>query len=170
MTLVDPKYIYRVEIDPNPIYPSISQLNISKILQYLKLNKKMPLELLSSEKEFYLGDPYVILNLLNQIRIVFSSEQSFNKSLSSKLVVTKLRSGESFSPKSIALNSSVNSIKYNELKNKENKGRSLSKKSFDGGSKKVCKVNGVDHSVNPVSILDKQQREQFLMKQKHFFD
>lgn len=39
MSIIDQKYVYNVNIDPNPIYSSISQLNIAKIMQYLKSKK-----------------------------------------------------------------------------------------------------------------------------------
>lgn len=39
MSTIDSKYIYQVDIDPNPIYPPIAQANIAKIMTYLKNSK-----------------------------------------------------------------------------------------------------------------------------------
>ena len=151
MVFVDSKYIHRVNIDPNPIYKSISILNITKILAYLKQNSKMPLDYLLSEKEISEGNRDVILNLLLQIKNTYKKEQSINKSLNSNAFEK--------SP----LQNSMNSIKFNELKNKEINLKGI----IDN---KVCRVNGVDHSKSPFFALNRNERERMLLKKESFFN
>lgn len=85
-----------------------------------------------------------------------------NKFLSSPTEIKELSFTESFSN---------NNYKYNELKNKEK--FDYQSKNIPQDSKllesKLCKVNGVDHSNSPFSILSQQQREIFLMSKDKFF-
>lgn len=129
----------------------------------------MPNYFLNSEKEFHLGNPYVILNLLNQIKCVFKNEESFSRSLSKKLANSResLNFNNSNNNTNNYLSNSTNSIKYNELKNKE-KTDSFNK--YNINNIKVCKVNGTDHSSTPYYPLNKDDRDNYLMNKENFFN
>lgn len=136
--------------------------------------KKIPIDLLDSEKEFYKGDPYIILNILNQIRLAFRNEYKFNKTLTNKLNIS--RSGFNTTMKSqfnqdTDLNVSLNNTKFNDLKNRESRMSKEKNITKESGliPNMTCKVNGVDHSSNPFSVLNQEQRKVFIMPQKCFF-
>lgn len=156
-------------------------------------SQKIPIDLLDSEKEFYLGDPFIILNILNQIRLAFKNEVTYNKSLKKKLMDS--RSGLNFSCSNsvhlrslsgnsnknncksafnneIEFNNSLNNTKYNDLKNLEKRESRERKVNCESGLvfPKTCKVNGVDHSQGPFAPLNNKQRGVFLMKKENFFN
>lgn len=150
LTLIDLSFKNKVIIDPNPVSFSVGLMNIKAILNYLKLNKKMPLELLSSEKEIQMGNKNIILKLLFQIKDVFWKG---NMKIIKKLKLYK--------------NINNLSYRYNELKYKEN---ILCKANNGILSKKVCEVNGIDHSNSSFYPLNKKLRKHMLMENKYFFN
>lgn len=150
LTLIDLSFKNKVIIDPNPVSSSVGLMNIKTILNYLKLNKNFPLELLSSEKEIQMGNKNIILKLLYQIKDVLWKN---NMKIIKKLKLYK--------------NINNLSYRYNELKYKEN----IMCKANNGVLyKKVCEVNGIDHSNFPFYPLNKKLRKQMLMENKYFFN
>lgn len=109
------------------------------------------MDYLNSHKLFSEGDPLTILNLLKQLKTAYKSKIS------------------------IDLNGSTNSIKHNELINKEayEKAKIGKPKNLielnQRNTGKICKVNGKDHSKSPFAPLTKETREKLLIEKSMIF-
>jgi len=150
MCRIDFSYLNKVIIDPNPIFHSIGLINIKKILNYLKLNNKMPIELLASEKEIQKGNKEIILKLLLQLK----KNYWMNNTTSIKFL-------------KLIKNINILSTKYNNLKCKEKLFCEVKKGVIH---KKVCEVNGTDHSISPFFPLNPKLRNVMFMNKKYFFN
>lgn len=116
----------------------------------------------------------MILNILEQIKNKYKVESEFSQSLLERYrTSTNLnnsKNSKSFINHSFALDTT--NVKYNTLVNLEKNESVLTNLPIKSGliPKRVCNVNGTDHSLSPFKILSREERKIFIMPKNCFFN